>query len=497
MAQATQGDAGHPRETTHRERVTAALFAATAGAIAVLSIARAVVFWNNEAYLDDASGNWTALAHDLTNGVFYRPLSGPDGFGGSRYFPLHFVVNAGLMAAGVPPIRSGQILAAMAVGLLMAGTYSVLRRLGLSRSMSAACATFVLVVHPAQEALLAIKADGLAAALNVCGFAAALATPLGGGALLLAATCFALAFAAKVTTVSGAGAACLWLLVARRPGDALRLAGCTAAGVVLVLTAMYVASHGVVFEVMRASASGGAGLRDLLLAPMTLARQTRRVPETLAFVQLGCAAWLVVVLARRWSLAAPALFFVAVFAVTTIIFGSPGTDTNHLLDLHVASLIMVASLSTGRQRVAAGFSQVALVVAALAASLSLVSGLMNAGTEQRRGRLAEALALIADTSRPILAQNALVPIAAGQRPFVIDPFLLRLNTERDPAFGAPLWDAIRRQRFSAVVFERDPVVARELYKVILGERFLDEVQGAYVRAGNVGQRTIFLPRRQP
>lgn len=477
---------------THR--AGSALLIAVPVLIVVLTLLRADIFWRNEAYLDDASGTWTALAKDLTEGVFYRPLSGPDGFGGSRYFPMHFVLHAGIMKVIGDPVRSGQALAALSMALLVAGTYVLLRKVGARQLVAGACATFVLVAHPAQEALLAIKGDGLAAAFNVWGMVFCVAATTGGIGLVAAAVLFALAFATKVTTVSGLGAGVLWLWTTGKRSSATTLLLMTAGGMAAVLGAMYIGSHGVVFDVMRSSASGGASAADILQAPMTLARQARRVPETLAFVQLGCAALLVLLFrSKPWQNPA-VLFFLCVLAVTTVIFGSPGTDTNHLLDLHVASVVLVASLLVPGGMSYSDFGGAALVVAALAASLSLVSGLANAKSEQRRGRIAEALALIPDRTRPILAQNPLVAVAGGRRAYLLDPFMIRLNVQKDPAFGEPLWRAIRNQEFAAVVFERDPDGARELYKVILGERFVDEVEQNYVATGSVGLRTVFLPR---
>jgi hypothetical protein len=472
------------------------LLVATAIAVVVLAVLRARVFWANEAYLDDASGNWTALAKDFSQGILYRPLQGASGYGGSRYFPLHFVLHAAAMRLIGDPIRAGFVISSCSLALLMGGVYALLRRLGTPLLLAASCAAFVLVAHPAQEALLAIKGDGLAAALNVWGMAIAVGATTGGPGLLGAAALFALAFATKVTTVSGLGAAVLWLFVTGRRSAAVTLACATAIGMAIVLGLMYVGSHGVVFAVMRASASGGASIRDILSAPLTLAKQARRVPETLVFVQLGCAA-LLATLVRARPLSSPAPYlFVCVLAITTIIFGSPGTDTNHLIDLHVASIVMVGSWMATRRTPMADFAGAALLVAAMAASLSLVSGLANAKSEQRRGRFADALRLIPDTSRPILAQNPLVPVAAGQRAYVLDPFLIRVNMDKDPAFGDRLWRALEAQDFSAVVLERDPRADRnrELYRVILGDRFIDEVERFYVVAGTVGTRTIYLPR---
>jgi hypothetical protein len=353
----------------------------------------------------------------------------------------------------------------------------------------------VLAARPAQEALLAIKADGLAVALNIWGFAMVLGAG-GVAGVGVAAALFVLAFATKATTVSGLGAASLWLWVTGRQRTAMVLLAASSAGMVSVLALMYAASGGVVLEVLRASATAGGTVRDLLVAPLTFAQQARRVPETLLFIQLGFAAMLLALLRPR-PIANPALLlFIASLGVTVAIFGSPGTDTNHLLNLHVASIVLVASWLVTRDAPMMDFAGAALLVAGLAASLSLVSGLANARAEQRRGRIAEALRLIPDASRPILAQNPLVPVVAGQRPYLLDSFMIRVNVERDPAFGEPLWAAIRHQAFSAVVLERDPRTARELYGLILGDRFVAEIERNYDVAGQVGTRTVFLPRQR-
>lgn len=473
--------------------VLSMLWGCAAAAIVLLTVARAVVFWGNEAYLDDASGNWTGLAKDLAEGVFYRPLVGPDGYGGSRYFPLHFVLNAALMKLNGSPLVSGFAVSGLAILLLVAGVYALLRTMNVPRAMAASCSAFVLVARPAQEALLAIKADGLAAALNVWGAVAALSLA-GSLGVAVAALLFTLAFATKATTVSGLGASVAWLWFSDRRSMALGLLLAVAAGMALVLATMYAASGGVAFDVIGASATAGGTLRDMLTAPLTLARQARRVPETLVFIQIGFAAAVLVLMQPR-PLSNPALlFFAAVLAVTTLVFGSPGTDTNHLVDLHVASIVLAASWLATRKTPEYDFASAALVVAALAATLSLVSGLANARTEARRGRFAEALRLIPDTSRPILAQNPLVPVAAGQRPYLLDPFLIRVHVDRDPSFGEPLWRAIRAHSFSAVVLERDPGTVPDLYRLILGDRFVQEIERSYEVVGTVGTRTVYLPK---
>src|SRR5262249_55969225 len=144
---------------------------------------------------------------------------------------------------------------------------------------------------------------------------------LGGSTILGAAALFALAFAAKMVMVSGVVATVVWLWVTSRRPAAVRLAGASLLGMALVLLVMSLASGGVVFDVLRASSPGGATLGDIIRAPLTLARQARRVPETLAFIQLGCAAALVLLLRPRPLASLPLLLFASVLAITTVIFG--------------------------------------------------------------------------------------------------------------------------------------------------------------------------------
>jgi hypothetical protein len=477
------------------------LLIATAALVVALTMVRAAVFWRNEAYLDDASGHLTALAKDVTQGVFYRPLRSEAGYGGTRHLPLRFTVHAALMKVVGDPIQSGFVVSGAAMLLLTLGVYVLLRRQGVAVAVAASCAAFVLAAHPAQEALLTIKSDGLAAALNVWGVALCAGTAVGGGALVASAIAFSLAFATKVTAVSGAAATILWLGCSGRTRAAAKLLLAVGIGMGAVLGLTGLLSHGTVFEIFRASASGGARTADVIAAPLTLARQARRVPETLVFIQLGCAALLVLAARGREILTSlPGWLFVCVMGVTAVIFGSPGTDTNHLLDLHVASVILVGVWMTRRERLVSEFAAAALTVAALAASLSLGSGLANRRSEQRRGLIADTLKLIPDKTRPILAQNPLVPVVAGQRAFLLDPFLIRVIAEREPGFADPLWDDMRHQRFAAVVLELDARNERSqvLYReALLGERFMEELQRNYEPSASVGLRTIYLPRSQP
>src|ERR1700680_4325791 len=101
---------------------------ATVALIVLIAVMRAWVCWRTDRYVDHAAGAWVALASDLKDGVFYRPLFGPNGYGGTRYMPFYFVLYAGLLKLGVPVLLSGYLLSAVAIVLLLVGTYCLTRR---------------------------------------------------------------------------------------------------------------------------------------------------------------------------------------------------------------------------------------------------------------------------------------------------------------------------------------------------------------------------------
>ena len=473
------------------------LLAAAAGVAALLSLVRIFVFGSNQAYLDSVSGTWTALAVDLTKGVFYRPLLGPDGFGGTRYFPLHFILHATVIKVLGDPVRSGQFLAAFSVFLLALGVCFVVRAQRGAWLLAASSAAVVFASQTTQEALLSIKGDALPAALNVWGVALCAGQTLGPWQALGAAGLFTLAFASKPTAVYGVLATTLWLVCSKRGRLGGMVLSATAIGAVIVLASMYLASEGRAFEALWAGASTGVRLSDFLKAPLTLAQLARQVPETLVFIQLGLAAVLVLSLRAKSLSSLPVLFFLAALVVSVPIFAFEGTDTNHLIDLHVASVIAIAAFVMSLQNTDADFGVATLAVAALAGSLSLASGLMNRHAEQRQGTLEQALALIPDRQRPILAENPLVPIAAGQQPYMLDSYMFRLIRARNPSLGEPLRRALREQAFAAVVLERNPHDARgiEWYRTaFFGEDFVEELEQHYEMTGHVRMRVVYRPK---
>jgi hypothetical protein len=407
------------------------------------------------------------------------------------------MLHAGVLAVNGDPMRSGQIVAAFSVSLLVLGVYLVVRAMGGVQRLAACSAASVLACQPIQHALLSIRGDALPAALNMLGFALCVRPTAGPRHSQFAAVLFVLAFASKPTALWGVIAATAWFACSSRPKLATRLLSTTTLGIVGLVATLHWATEGRAFDALQSSATSAVGLSDLLMAPPKFAQIARQVPETLVFIQLGFAAALASCVLARSICNTSALLLASVLLVSVPIFAFSGTDSNHLVDTAAAAVVAVASLIASMKDQKSDFAIATLVVAMLAASLSLVTAVVNRRSEQQRGTFAQTLALIPDRQRPILAENPLVPISAGQRPYMLDPFMFRILREGKPHFDEPLLRDLRQQAFSAVVLERNPHDARgvEWYKsAFFGQGFIEALEESYQQTGTVGRRVVYTPK---
>ena len=369
------------------------LFAAVA-LILLIAVVRASYCWTSDAWVNHPAGVLIAMAADLKDGVFYRPLYGPEGYGGTRYFPLYFVLHAMLMKLGVPVLLGAYLLSAAAMLSLLAGVFYLLRGLGVEPWLAACSAATVLAVLSAQSSLVSPHADGLASSLNVWGLAVSVRKP-GSGKVLLASILFTLAWSAKVTTVFGFAATFIWLLSTGFPATAWKLAAETCCGYLLAGTAMVVGSQGRIVEIFKACATGGTSLLGFASGPWNLVVQAARLdPAVLLFVCLAMLALAQVVVSKKFLQSLPALFFVAVLVVTAVIYGSPGLNENHLLDVQVAAIVLIANwlahaaVPVYRQ---AGICALALVI--LVAAVPLLRKFKNGDRRFHPGRFQKVIAL--------------------------------------------------------------------------------------------------------
>lgn len=466
--------------------------------ILLITAARAGVSWHNDAWINHPAGTLIAMAADLKVGIFYRPLYGNVGYGGTRYFPLYVVFQAALLKLGLPLLLSAYLLSAAALLSLIVGLFFLLRALGVEPWLAACSAGALLAANCAQYSLFSPHADGLAAALNVWGLAVIARANPTRGKIAAASLLFTLAWSAKVTTVFGLAAAFAWLLGTGLPQLAWALAIETICGYVAAAAILHLATHGRFWTIFAACASGGTNLLAALAGPWHMLTTAERFdPVTLWFGALAVIALAQVLLCGRLLRSLPALLFLATLAVTGFIYGTPGVKDNHLLDLQAASLVLIATALARAREPQKHWCVTALALVVLFAAVPTLRYFKNRDLGFHPQRFPAVLATIGGTQRPILAENPVVPLLAGQRPYVLDAWMLRLLRQRIPGFGDPLLEKLRSRSFGAVVLvvgNPNTGYGRWWYETLqFGPGFAAALTQNYRLVATMDDQKIYLP----
>ena len=420
------------------------------------SVALMLWYWPGSLPEDNASGVWTALAQDLARGVFYRPPADAFGFGGTRYMPLFFVLHAGLIRLAVDPVVAGLILTIASVLLFDLGILFVLRELGVEWSLALPLAVLAHAAIAFQVLTLQVKGDFLAAALVLWGVYFGLRVarrfaPLEFGLCVIALLA---AFLTKFTALGGAMAVCGWLSFRGRARLALALAGTLGALVLASVAFIDWASAGRAFASFAAVAGGGSRPGYALGAPLWFVLIAAQDPVFVVIVGVACAYAVARLRDGEWGF--PVMYFLFTAALTVLIFTSPGTDTNHFLDLLAAStLLLGAELAARpeRARVAAtlpGLLAVLTLGSFLPGMMSVKSVIEKSGKPER-WEIGAIAARLGPEAHDLLSENPIVPIMLGQRPRVLDPFTLRLLAAEHAEIATDFARRMATHSFGAVI----------------------------------------------
>ena len=426
------------------------------GSVSVLAIVltlRIYTSWKYADDLDQVSGIWAAMASDLLHGTFYRPLfSETLGYGGARYFPLHFVLLGALMHWG-NIVTVGHLLDLTVLLLLLCGVYAFLRRYQTPRLYAIALAMLVPAAKSGQLPALTIRSDALPLMFDVWAMVVCLAPEFGWVEVISAAILFSLAFASKETALYALIAVCAAFLLTGRRSDAFRVFWTSLLGFSLVLVAMFLASRGGVFTMMKHVALEGASPLSLLASPLALLAWVRD-PGSVAFFVLAGASLLVLPRGRLFEL--PTIFFVLASAAVGVVLMTPGTTWNHLIDVHVAAVCLFGTwLFREKDQKVYRYGLALLAITACIAVFPSGLDLRRERAQQGVNKYTEAMVTLEGVDKPILAEDAMIPVLAGQRPYIIDAMDIAVVTRKDPSFAEPLEEMLNRQAFGAVVLQFD------------------------------------------
>ena len=186
---------------------------------------------------------------------------------------------------------------------------------------------------------------------------------------------------------------------------------------------------------------------------------------------------------------------------TGILFLSPGTDWNHLIDLDMCSLVLLVSLM-GRAAAPPTWGRSLLTVLMLVAIADVAAiGPVSNAPSDRRAREETVRAIRESSSRGVvLVENVGMAIEAGQRPYLMDPFALRLTRRWDPAIDADFRGKMEGTYFKAIILFKDAFrdsSAAEWYNDWhLGPGFLRLLKAHYRQDDRYSLSHVYVPRQK-
>ena len=159
----------------------------------------------------------------------------------------------------------------------------------------------------------------------------------------------------------------------------------------------------------------------------------------------------------------PLLYLLSAAAITGVIFTSPGTIlTSHILDAYVAAIVLVTCVTAAQRGWLRRAGEAALIVLTFWAAMQniVVVGKLTKQNTVRKSIDAhrELLVALNDCGGSIVSESPLIPVFAGQRPVVLDPFALRVVAMNRPDIGNDLTERLRRREFRCVLLEQDPAI---------------------------------------
>ncbi len=461
-------------------------------------------------------GIWLTLATDLANGVLYRPVVSEGGYGGTRYFPLHFVAIAGFMRAGAAPGTAGFLAALLSVAVLGSGVFVAARRCGMPPAIAALLATVSFSQYFVVQTLFELRSDVLAAGLNLWGVALVIPAwtrkgtqvNIGGAALL-----FALAAATKVTSLAlpAAVGAAFW--ISGRQRNAIRLTALVGAGALTAFGATQLLSGGRALENWRACLFAGMGLEgtlSLFLKGTFLNRfffsHFLSVLLVLVLIVLVAAPLLRTEADARersslWPLVVP--LFLAATASLLVTLSSPGTDaSNQAIEWIQVSLVVFAASVWGASRLARPISTALAVLAIWAAAQNVVQVYTFVERDPEAALRAavrqQVVDRIAQTPGAVPSESALWPTLARRHAIILDPFMFRILSKNLPNFESQLIARIDAKAFSLVLLQRDPqsVRGRLFFETVdLGWPVVERILANYRLESNPASDVfLYVPR---
>ncbi len=465
----------------------------------------AVAHVNDRYQVDHEAGAWMALARFAADGTLYPPLVEDGVYGGTRWMPLQIAASGGLAQLTGEELVSGKLLAYLVFAALLTLVFFALRQQRCPLPLALGLSSVLLVTDSGLLAATSIYGDALPVAFQVGALILVLRKPTPGWAAAAGALC-ALAWLSKTSALWAAAAILVWLLWRNRR-TALAFSATAIVASVVGWVSFDLLSRGRMYDnLVEFSSSGFTGVQQVLFhSPLRLGKLF--LDHAPAFsVLVGIALVAIFLGLRQHRVTLYQLALLASGAVLVVILADYGTDWNHLLDMQVATVLVVGELWVTAAAMSRG-SSIRLGVSAILAVVLLSGYIATLAGDTR-----DAVRVLGGGSRDassakypleglvtredsLLSEDPSIPVLLDQTPVVLDTFMLLRLDRDDPDRTEELLRRIEGKAFSKVVLIRELDVTDDWWRTNhFGPRMIQSIARNYRLTANVDRYWVYEPR---
>ena len=194
------------------------------------------------------------------------------------------------------------------------------------------------------------------------------------------------------------------------------------------------------------------------------------------------------------------------FVVLVVVLADRGTDWNHLLDLEVATVLVVGELWVLAEAMSRG-PTIRTAVSAIVV-LGLITGYAVTLSGDTRGAFPSLAGTATDPAivkypleslvtreDSLLSEDPTIPVLLDRTPVVMDAFMFRRLDEKFPQRTGELARRLDRKAFTKVVLIRELDVADDWWRTNhFGPRVVRSIDRNYRLAAHIGQYWVYEPR---
>jgi hypothetical protein len=483
-------------------RLASAALVTVAGVVLASGAAIALAHLGDRFKVSHVSGAWMALAGLARDGQLYPDLFADGRFGGTRFMPLSILALAPGLALTGAPVLSAKLLSLVLTAAMLALAFRACRRAGASAPVALGLMAAILASGPGLEGLAAPhRGDVLPIVLQLAAVGLVGREDPGRGRLAGAAVLSAAAVLSKLTAVWAPAALLAWLALRSR-----RAAGAFGLAFVLVLVAgaagFELLSEGRMSSNLLAlsTGEGSTSLARFAGSPRRFLWSVARDCGALALT-LPLAVVAALGAGGPRGLGPHFLGLPVALAALLASLADPGVATNHFLETQVLAAIGAAAVFGQAARAPGPLASILTVLLLFGAGLAYDTHLLDetraavVGAPRAQDDLALARSLVRPGER-VLSEDPTVPVLLGERPVVLDPFmLLRLAQRRPDAYRA-LIARVRAREFDKVLLLEplDGGSVDHFDTLHLGRPLVDAVGAAYALERSEAGYHVYVPR---